>query len=84
MGEYQAYYQRLLDEDLQGFEFARLLQVICQDEYHQQKSSDAFNVYFFQYWCPVYITSTIDQLNSLFCDRALISKIAPKTFISSW
>ncbi len=58
VGEYQTYYQRLLDEDLPGFEsrFNKYLQ-----ENIINKVS-AFNM-FFQNWCQS-ITKTIDQLNS--------------------
>ena len=58
VGEYQTYYQRLLDEDLPGFEsrFNKYLQ-----ENIINKVS-AFNM-FFQNWRQS-ITKTIDQLNS--------------------
>ena len=73
MGEYQAYYQRLLDEDLPGFEsrFNKYLQ-----ENIINKVS-AFNV-FFQNWCQS-ITKTIDQLNSYLI--GIDFKDAPKTYI---
>lgn len=73
MGEYQAYYQRLLDEDLPGFElrFNKYLQ-----ENIINKVS-AFNV-FFQYWCQS-ITKTVDQLNSYLV--GIDFKDAPKTYI---
>ena len=73
MGEYQAYYQRLLDEDLPGFEsrFNKYLQ-----ENIINKVS-AFNV-FFQNWCQS-ITKTIDQLNSYLV--GIDFKDAPKTYI---
>ena len=72
-GEYQAYYQRLLDEDLPGFEsrFNKYLQ-----ENIINKVS-AFNV-FFQNWCQS-ITKTIDQLNSYLV--GIDFKDAPKTYI---
>ena len=73
MGEYQAYYQRLLDEDLPGFElrFNKYLQ-----ENIINKVS-AFNV-FFQNWCQS-ITKTVDQLNSYLV--GIDFKDAPKTYI---
>ena len=73
MGEYQAYYQRLLDEDLPGFEsrFNKYLQ-----ENIINKVS-AFNV-FFQNWCQS-ITKTIAQLNSYLI--GIDFKDAPKTYI---
>lgn len=73
MGEYQAYYQRLLDEDLPGFElrFNKYLQ-----ENIINKAS-AFNV-FFQNWCQS-ITKTVDQLNSYLV--GIDFKDAPKTYI---
>ena len=73
VGEYQAYYQRLLDEDLPGFEsrFNKYLQ-----ENIINKVS-AFNV-FFQNWCQS-ITKTIAQLNSYLV--GIDFKDAPKTYI---
>lgn len=73
MGEYQVYYQRLLDEDLPGFEsrFNKYLQ-----ENIINKVS-AFNV-FFQNWCQS-ITKTINQLNSYL--EGIDFKDAPKTYI---
>lgn len=73
MGEYQAYYQRLLDEDLPGFEsrFNKYLQ-----ENVINKVS-AFNM-FFQNWRHS-ITKTIGQLNSYL--EGIDFKDAPKTYI---
>lgn len=73
MGEYQAYYQRLLDEDLPGFEsrFNKYLQ-----ENVINKVS-AFNM-FFQNWRQS-ITKTIGQLNSYL--EGIDFKDAPKTYI---
>lgn len=73
MGEYQAYYQRLLDEDLPGFEsrFNRYL----QENIINKVSS--FNV-FFQNWCQS-ITKTIEQLNSYLV--GIDFKDVPKTYI---
>ena len=73
VGEYQTYYQRLLDEDLPGFEsrFNKYLQ-----ENIINKVS-AFNM-FFQNWRQS-ITKTIDQLNSYLV--GIDFKDAPKTYI---
>lgn len=73
MGDYQAYYQRLLDEDLPGFEsrFNKYLQ-----ENVINKVS-AFNM-FFQNWRHS-ITKTIGQLNSYL--EGIDFKDAPKTYI---
>ena len=73
VGEYQTYYQRLLDEDLPGFEsrFNKYLQ-----ENIINKVS-AFNM-FFQNWRQS-ITKTIGQLNSYL--GGIDFKDAPKTYI---